>query len=223
MVRRPLITTSEWCYCAICGGPFEPTYFISEKSMIGCGYDPKVISKRGAAWVTEVRLLLESISAEKKGYISGRGKYNYLGYIELDGTDAENLDIPSTFNYTCYKYDSEPQPLGAIPFHWPCYEILARRIYPDVNKPVQHVDLSRLYREYFTGEEYFIANPAPSAELTLEIAKIIVLVPILKPLPLVDLSSRVIDDPFENLGDDIIFNICLYLRAEGIIALARAS
>ncbi|KAI1801432.1 hypothetical protein F4811DRAFT_534351 [Daldinia bambusicola] len=155
-MRLPTITTFEWCYCAICGGPFEPAYFINKKSEVGYGYDPKVISKEEATWITEVRLLLEAISQEKKGYISGKGKYHYQGYIELSGMDRANWYIPSNFKYTCYKIGHNPRPLGAIPFHWPCFELLAHSIYPGVDNPVQHVDLFRLYGAmyYLTEDGY---------------------------------------------------------------------
>ncbi|OTB16277.1 hypothetical protein K445DRAFT_366260 [Daldinia sp. EC12] len=240
----------EWCYCAICGGPFEPTYFINDKSKEGFGYNPKVINRKKAAWITEVRLLLENIPGETGAYISGRGRFHYRGYIKLDYLDDDNWNITNSVEYACYKVNTGKEPLGAIPFHWPCFEILARNICTDVDDdPVKHVDLSRLYRvmflltedgfsldintgaegrrkghwEYLTGEEYFIANPLPSAELTFQVGKIIWSMRFPKLLPLVDLSSRVINDPFRKLGDDIIYRICLNLIADDIPLLATAS
>ncbi|KAI1659301.1 hypothetical protein F4813DRAFT_354520 [Daldinia decipiens] len=147
-MEAPKILTRGVCYCAICGGPFEPPDFMNKKSNITFGYNPETVSKKQASWITKVRVLLEQIPGDRGGYISGVGKFQD-GFIELDPEDDDNRPIPSQINYDCYKTNLTARPLGAIPFHWPCYEILASALYPNTNNPIHHVDLDRLFLTMF--------------------------------------------------------------------------
>ncbi|KAI0852028.1 hypothetical protein F5Y00DRAFT_228448 [Daldinia vernicosa] len=116
-------------YCAICAGPFETPYFE------GLGYKTEIIREEQASWVTKVHVLLEQIPGSRLECISGVGKKLKDNYIELDPEDDVNRLIP----------DFTVKPLRAIPFHWPCYEILALALYPNKDDPIHHVDLGRLF------------------------------------------------------------------------------
>ncbi|KAI2775818.1 hypothetical protein F4815DRAFT_486717 [Daldinia loculata] len=154
-MKGPRIATQEKCYCAICGGPFKPPHFMNKKSKTPFGYNPETVSKKKASWITKVHVILEQIPGDRRGYISGVGKLKD-GYIELDPEDDDNRLIPSSINYVCYKTGFTAKPLGAIPFHWPCYEILARALYPNADDPIHHVDLDRLFLTMFmlTGDGF---------------------------------------------------------------------
>ncbi|OTA52529.1 hypothetical protein K449DRAFT_402932 [Hypoxylon sp. EC38] len=153
LMNHITIRTPEECYCAICGVPFEQFLFQDRSQISGkephlvingriCGYDPRVISERDSLWLSKVHIL-GFAADEGIPILSGQGQLTDEGNIKLEHNDPRNHLMPFTdLSYTCYEYMENT--ITVFPFHWPCYEILARYLFPTVDNPISFIDIEEL-------------------------------------------------------------------------------
>ncbi|KAI0142306.1 hypothetical protein F4776DRAFT_501237 [Hypoxylon sp. NC0597] len=152
LMNHITIRTPEECYCAICGVPFEHFLFQNRLQIAGeqpplvingrvCGYSPKVLSKRAALWLGKVHILGYA-NDEGIPILSGQGRLTTPGFIKLEHSDPRNHSMPFTLSYTCYQYMEDS--VTVYPFHWPCYEIFASYIFPNVDDPTSLMDIEEV-------------------------------------------------------------------------------
>ncbi|KAI0843526.1 hypothetical protein F5Y06DRAFT_302669 [Hypoxylon sp. FL0890] len=152
LIDRISITTSDECYCAICGVAFEGFLFQNRQQVSGeqpllaingyrIGYDPTVVSPADATWVRNVHILGYD-SDEDIAFLSGAGRFTAPKTIKLEHQDTRNRDVPFWLKYTCYMKTRES--VAVSPFHWPCYEIFLRALFPPAKDPMKLVDIEEV-------------------------------------------------------------------------------
>ncbi|RFU26663.1 hypothetical protein B7463_g9679, partial [Scytalidium lignicola] len=264
------------CYCAICGGPFcgvqiskrskraqirlqrqreQGHIQVAEQEEVSqeddsdseYGYDPEIISEEDVKWTFFLHVLGFNAAAPgvTKSYISGQGSYDDYGNVNVEPGDDPNFDGPGSLS--CYFNHEHEGPV--FPFHWCCYELLARvltgtsdisRINKDLVFAVFHEATedyaNRLSVDYGSpeppgeqfwnsndGEEIFASNPAPTPDIADIITAIFASTDFKLPLLYHTLTARVTHDPFEKLPYDVLYRICLLLPSKSILDLVMAS
>ncbi|KAI1444349.1 hypothetical protein F5Y02DRAFT_419207 [Annulohypoxylon stygium] len=70
--------------------------------------------------------------------MSGSARLTAPGRIELYLDDKRNEDIPSQYEYECYRLIDDK--VTVHPFHWPCLEVLAQVLSPKSDDPISRID-----------------------------------------------------------------------------------
>ncbi|KAI1139985.1 hypothetical protein F5Y05DRAFT_380686 [Hypoxylon sp. FL0543] len=150
IIDRISITTAEECYCAICGVPFQGFLFQNKEQAAGTqppgvrdgvqhGYNPTVVTiAEASAWIDKVHILGYDAEGDV-AFISGQGQYTSPRTITLDRQDKRNSNVPFWLGYSCYRKSGNA--VVVFPFHWPCYEVFARALFPTAKNPVSLVDV----------------------------------------------------------------------------------
>ncbi|KAK5659552.1 hypothetical protein OQA88_754 [Cercophora sp. LCS_1] len=123
----------------------------TDESEYGFGtqvYDEEVITAEEARW-TETLFVIgynANTTGAKKAFISGPGVYNDRGRVHLEVGDDTNYPSGELWRLRCYYYDCADEDL-VFPFHWPCYELLARALTgtDDTEAAIRQVDNDVLY------------------------------------------------------------------------------
>ena len=81
-----------------------------------------------------------------RAFISGPGVYHDRGGVYLEAGDDTNYSSGKLWGIKCYYYNCVKEDL-VFPFHWPCYELLARALTGtnDVETAIKQVDNDVLY------------------------------------------------------------------------------
>ncbi|KUI67408.1 hypothetical protein VM1G_03131 [Cytospora mali] len=247
-------------YCAICGGPLvSPSISQSSSKDEGgaawhalSSYGPEVISEEDVSWTRTIHVLGFNPQARgvRKAFVMGPGFYRGNGdvMIEEEGNDPNAEDV-EPFDLRCYDSINATDPV--FPFHWCCYEILAKCTTGsfDVDKLDKDL-LYRIMRELSPPGSTSLSNidygfPAPMHTRVKWISspgyEFLVSHP--RDVPGVhdiilsmfesggfetlpcdsDLRARVRSDPFTGLPYDIVHNISTMLELGDILNLAKAS
>lgn len=72
--------------------------------------------------------------------------YTDRGRVHVEAGDEQNYPSERAWRFSCYSFDSRDMDL-VFPFHWPCYELLARALAgtDDVEAAIKQVDNDLLY------------------------------------------------------------------------------
>ncbi|KAI1460948.1 hypothetical protein F4805DRAFT_416109 [Annulohypoxylon moriforme] len=149
---NPILCETE-CYCAICGVSFGPFLWKNENQInrkqgpylidgVEYGYSPKKVGGfANIAWLKTVFFVcyIEDIN---ETIMSGPARFTAPEVIELFPHDKRNEAVPYEFEYVCYKVTEGK--VTVHPFHWPCFEILARVLFPNSADPTHLVNLGDL-------------------------------------------------------------------------------
>ncbi|KAI1206237.1 uncharacterized protein F4807DRAFT_440421 [Annulohypoxylon truncatum] len=149
---KPILCGEE-CYCAICGIPFGTFLYKTRRQIhkqeppvllngVEIGYDWKILGGFSKlAWVKLI-YFIGYIPDIDETIISGSARLTAPGVIELYPDDKRNEDVPSEFEYECYKVSDDR--VTVHPFHWSCFEIFARVLHPKADDPTRLVDVCDL-------------------------------------------------------------------------------
>ncbi|KAI1091493.1 hypothetical protein F5B19DRAFT_458595 [Rostrohypoxylon terebratum] len=107
-----------------------------------CGYNPQKLSLYdNLSWVQKI-YFVGYISDLDSTIMSGSARLTAVGRIELYPDDVRNKDLPTEYEYECYRLSDDK--MTVHPFHWPCLEILARVLYPSSDDPISLITISDL-------------------------------------------------------------------------------
>lgn len=183
-----------------------------------------------------------------RAFVSGPGIYDYFGSVEINQGLDWNTEGVNVSAMSCYSdYDNE----GIIfPFHWPCYELLAKCISgsfdvdqldkdilfnamhdlsPDygVSLEVDYGIASKFHEQFFQtvpGYEFVVINPRNFSGIT---GAVRAMLEAKSFIPIntsnLELQPRVRSDPFTTLPYDIIYQISALLLDTDLTNLANAS
>ncbi|KAI3391427.1 hypothetical protein diail_7378 [Diaporthe ilicicola] len=209
-------------------------------------YDPDVVSEDDAKW-TETLHVLAFNSESEQAFVSGPGNYNDYGSVSVEEGDDPNAlgsDLDSMFCYS--RFDSEP----IFPFHWCCYEILAKFLtgsFDDgkLDKNLLFSVMEELatdhscslwvldydivghmqgqWWENHAGFELLVSPPRGMPGVS-EVILSMFETGALKPMSgKIDLGGRVRKDLFAKTSYDIIHRICIFASDADLANLGRAS
>lgn len=184
----------------------------------------------------------------RRAFVSGPGCYNDYGSVLVESGDDPNaedfdLDMPA-----CYHNFLDGSHV-IFPFHWCCYEVLAKCLTgsfndDDLDKDLVYGIMRELapscgsslsiaygdvrfmqgqFWEILAGYEYVVSHPrnVPGAD---EVVLSILSSDAFKTKPsCTDLRNRVRHDPFARTPYDIIYRISKFISDQELVNLARAS
>ncbi|KAI4952670.1 hypothetical protein J4E91_003142 [Alternaria rosae] len=206
-------------------------------------FDPRLLRLDDVRWINRVRAL--AINHERKAYISGRGRYDDYGFLDIKGPGRDPNDPgEDALNLTSYTGGEGNQ---AFPFHEACFDILAMSIGlengRDIDKHVMWRTLSALlvdatpvldldyqlssgHDQFWRNEpgaEYEVCDPSPRPVLQESIQDILP-ANIFGGTPQVaDLAHKVRNDPITVLPYDLLLEVLGYVDSKDMISFMQAS
>ncbi|OJD16642.1 hypothetical protein AJ78_03194 [Emergomyces pasteurianus Ep9510] len=205
------------------------------KSDEDCSYDPDLVSEESLEWLLTVHCL----GRVEEGFISGPGtEIDRMLRICVDIGDDPNQPQDRT---TYFTYIGGDYP--AFPFHWECFSVLMWALGHDESNNIDRTVLYEVMKDIaptysldvdygniggpeqdwisMSGEEYVVTNPIDDMgdlirELTTRDA-------FKHSNNNSNIQNHVINDPFDKIPFDILYNITSYLPGNSILALSIAS
>ncbi|KAJ3550070.1 hypothetical protein NM208_g165 [Fusarium decemcellulare] len=232
-------------YCAICGGPHAAVKVRTDSADENQdGYNPNVIQQQDVEWSKQLHIL-------------GRVQLSRLDFTclapVLPRAGEEWMSSPETivffFGVRLDRLCAYSPTEGLVfPFHWPCYEILARYItgHPDpktLDKGALFRSFARVLRQYegldldygdariaqdqywksIPGMEYTVVNPAPRQELKRQVMDLIIGGQFeSKPLKLIP-RPEAESNPLQALPETLLYEVIQSLDNESLLNLCHAS
>ena len=183
-----------------------------------------------------------------RAFVAGPGEYTDYGAVNIEGTNHPNAEGVDIGDLTCYYSWDSNDPV--FPFHWGCFELLAkcqtgsfdvdkldkdllysimRELAPEYGSILDKIDYGEAfitheqYWESDSGYEFLVSNPrvVPGIE---ELVLSMFGSSRFDALPSAhDIGDRVKNDPFTQLPYDLIYKISTMLDGDDLFSLARAS
>ncbi|KAL2864696.1 uncharacterized protein BJX67DRAFT_360590 [Aspergillus lucknowensis] len=207
-------------------------------------YDPHVVTGWNLDWLGDIVAVgIENRGSGPRVYFLTKCWYDDRNVVYT--THDYNLDYSEEESrYFAYGVSDLPDP-PIFPMHQACLEVLSRAIFGrvDVDRVQKNIlyevmhelsDFCRLDLDYgditgadqdwqcVPGEEYSVICPTDPIDLAEQLRTDYSISPP-KAQTRLDLSDKVIRDPFRNLPYDITYHILQYLPGESILALNKAS
>ncbi|KAF4460227.1 F-box domain [Fusarium albosuccineum] len=212
-------------------------------------YDPDILSQDGIEWTRTLHVLGFNPAAPSitKAFISGPGRYDMYGTVEVTPGDDPNFSDRSLLTCYCDLNGQDP----VFPFHWCCFQLLRQVLTMPPN--VHEIDKDLLYsvmlecaedycrrltkldygnpgpeeEQYWiteAGKEFLVAHPTKTpAGLSQLIKSTITGSSYDLPHDKSNLTSQVKRDPFTKLPYDLLDRTLSQLPASDLVSLTNAS
>ncbi|KAJ3531938.1 hypothetical protein NM208_g8655 [Fusarium decemcellulare] len=212
-------------------------------------YDPDILSQDDIEWARTLHVLGFNPAAPSitKAFISGPGRYDMYGTVEVAPGDDPNFSDRSLLTCYCDLNGQDP----VFPFHWCCFQLLSQVLTKPPN--VHEIDKDLLYsvmlecaedycrrltkldygnpgpeeEQYWiteAGKEFLVAHPTKTpAGLSHLIKSTITSSSFDLPYDKSNLTSQVKRDPFTKLPYDLLDRTLSQLPTRDLVSLANAS